>query len=142
VRENLELGAYNKKAKRRRKENLEYVYSLLPDLKAKEKQLAAALSGGQQQMLAIGRGIMACPRLLIFDEPSVGLSPLLTDTMFDIIAAVKDSGITILLVEQNVQHALQMADRGYVLEQGRVTMEGSAAALLGDEALKKAYLGL
>jgi branched-chain amino acid transport system ATP-binding protein len=142
VKENLELGAYNSKAKIKRKENLDYIYSILPDLKVKSRQLAGSLSGGQQQMVAIGRGIMACPKLLIFDEPSIGLSPLLTDTMFDLIETVKNSGITVLLVEQNVQNALKLADRGYVLEQGRIALTGPAEELLDNEDLKKAYLGL
>ena len=142
VQENLELGAYLKGPKAKRKESLEYVYSMMPDLEIKAKQPAGSLSGGQQQMVAIGRGLMSCPKLLIFDEPSIGLSPLLTDTMFDIIAKVKADGVTIMLVEQNVQNALKLADRGYVLEQGRIAMEGRASDLLQDENLKKSYLGM
>lgn len=142
VQENLELGAYLKGPKSKRKDTLEYVYTMLPDLLVKAKQPAGSLSGGQQQMVAIGRGLMTCPKLMIFDEPSIGLSPLLTDIMFDIIAKVKDSGVTIMLVEQNVQNALKLADRGYVLEQGKISMEGMAADLLQNEDLKKAYLGM
>jgi len=142
VRENLELGAYTKYAKAKKKENMEYVYNMLPDLKAKEKEYAGNLSGGQQQMVAIGRGLMSNPKLLILDEPSIGLSPLLTDIMFDIIEKIKNEGVTILLVEQNVQNALKMADRGYVLEQGVISMEGKAQDLLDNEQLKKSYLGL
>ncbi len=142
VQENLELGAYLKGPKKHRKESLEYVYEMLPDLKIKAAQPAGSLSGGQQQMVAIGRGMMSMPKMLIFDEPSIGLSPLLTDIMFDIIGKIKDSGVTIMLVEQNVQYALSMADRGYVLEQGKIAMDGSADELLANNDLKRAYLGL
>ena len=142
VQENLELGAYLKGPKKHRKESLDYVYEMLPDLKIKAAQPAGSLSGGQQQMVAIGRGMMSMPKMLIFDEPSIGLSPLLTDIMFDIIGKIKDSGVTIMLVEQNVQYALSMADRGYVLEQGKIAMEGSADELLANNDLKRAYLGL
>ena len=142
VQENLELGAYLKGPKKHRKESLEYVYEMLPDLKIKAAQPAGSLSGGQQQMVAIGRGMMSMPKMLIFDEPSIGLSPLLTDIMFDIIGKIKDSGVTIMLVEQNVEYALSMADRGYVLEQGKIAMDGSADELLANNDLKRAYLGL
>lgn len=142
VSENLELGSYLKGPKAKRKDTLEYVYTMLPDLKVKAKQPAGSLSGGQQQMVAIGRGLMSCPKVLIFDEPSIGLSPLLTDIMFDIIAKIKADGVTIMLVEQNVQNALKLADRGYVLEQGKIAMEGRAKELLENEELKKAYLGM
>ncbi len=142
VQENLELGSYLKAPKMKRKDTLEYVYTMLPDVKMKANQLAGSLSGGQQQMVAIGRGLMSCPKVLIFDEPSIGLSPLLTDTMFDIIAKIKADGVTIMLVEQNVQNALKLADRGYVLEQGKIAMEGTGIELLNDEGLKKAYLGM
>ncbi len=142
VQENLELGAYLKGPKKHRKESLDYVYEMLPDLKIKAAQPAGSLSGGQQQMVAIGRGMMSMPKMLIFDEPSIGLSPLLTDIMFDIIGKIKDSGVTIMLVEQNVQYALSMADRGYVLEQGKVAMDGPADELLANNDLKRAYLGL
>lgn len=142
VKENLELGSYSKRSKLRKKENLEYVFTMLPDLKIKEKEVAGNLSGGQQQMLAIGRGLMSDPQLLILDEPSIGLSPVLTDTMFDIIKKIKQDGVTILLVEQNVEYSLSIADRGYVLEQGRITMQGKAQDLLKDKNLKRAYLGL
>ena len=142
VQENLELGAYLKGPKKHRKESLDYVYEMLPDLKIKAAQPAGSLSGGQQQMVAVGRGMMSMPKMLIFDEPSIGLSPLLTDIMFDIIGKIKDSGVTIMLVEQNVQYALSMADRGYVLEQGKIAMEGPADELLANNDLKRAYLGL
>ncbi len=142
VLENLEMGAYPKAAKPHKKANLERVFNLFPDLKAKIKQRAGTLSGGQQQMLAIGRGLMANPRLLILDEPSIGLSPLLTQTMFETIKQIKVQGVTVLLVEQNVHHALNMADRGYVLEQGKVVLHGTGHELLRNEHLKKAYLGM
>lgn len=142
VQENLELGSYLKGPKSKRKDTLEYVYTMLPDLKLKAKQPAGSLSGGQQQMVAIGRGLMSCPKVLIFDEPSIGLSPLLTDIMFEIIEKIKNDGVTIMLVEQNVQNALKLADRGYVLEQGKIAMEGKASELLANEELKKAYLGM
>ena len=142
VLENLELGAYSKEAKKQNKANLEKVFDVLPDLKIKAKNLAGTLSGGQQQMAAIGRGLMSAPKLLILDEPSIGLSPLLTQTMFEIIKKIKMQGVTVLLVEQNVQHALKLADRGYVVEQGRIVMSGSGTDLLHDEHLKKAYLGM
>lgn len=142
VRENLELGSYLKSPKAKRKDTLEYVYTMLPDLKVKANQPAGSLSGGQQQMVAIGRGLMSCPKVLIFDEPSIGLSPLLTDIMFEIIEKIKNEGVTIMLVEQNVQNALKLADRAYVLEQGKIAMEGNAAELLENEELKKSYLGM
>lgn len=142
VLENLELGAYTGVGKKNKAVNLEKVLNLLPDLKPKLHQAAGTLSGGQQQMLAIGRGLMSEPKLIILDEPSIGLSPLLTQTMFSIIRKIKEQGVTLLLVEQNVQHALGMADRGYVLEQGSIVLEGEAKKLLHDEHLKKAYLGM
>lgn len=142
VLENLELGAYTGVGKKNQAANLEKVLNLLPDLKPKLQQAAGTLSGGQQQMLAIGRGLMSEPKLIILDEPSIGLSPLLTQTMFSIIRKIKEQGVTLLLVEQNVQHALGMADRGYVLEQGSIVLEGEAKKLLHDEHLKKAYLGM
>lgn len=142
VLENLELGAYTKEAKKKLKRNLELVFAMLPDLETKAKNLASTLSGGQQQMVAIGRGLMSSPKLLILDEPSIGLSPLLTQIMFEIIQKIKDQGVTLLLVEQNVQHALGMADRGYVLEHGRIALSGPAGELLHNEHLKKAYLGM
>lgn len=142
VLENLEMGAYPRAARPNKKANLEKVFHLFPDLKTKIRQSAGTLSGGQQQMLAIARGIMANPRLLILDEPSIGLSPLLTQIMFETIRQIKEQGVTVLLVEQNVHHALGMADRGYVLEQGQVVLHGGGRALLSNEHLKKAYLGM
>ncbi len=142
VLENLELGAYSRTARNKKEENLEYVFKVLPDLKVKAKEYCGNLSGGQQQMVAIGRGLMGAPKLLVLDEPSIGLSPLLTKVMFDIIARIREAGTTILLVEQNVQVALGMADRGYVLEHGKIVMEGPAKDLLADDHLRKAYLGM
>ena len=142
VIENLEMGAYPKKARANFKRNLDYCYSLFPILKERETQIAGTLSGGQQQMLVIGRALMSEPKLLILDEPSIGLSPLLTKQVFDIIKEIKNNGVTILLVEQNVKQALQIADRGYVLENGKIVMEGYAEQLLDDENLKAAYLGI
>lgn len=142
VMENLELGAYTKDANKKKKQNFELVFEMLPDLKTKARNMAGTLSGGQQQMLAIGRGLMSAPKLLVLDEPSIGLSPLLTQTMFEIIRKIKEQGVTLLLVEQNVHHALGMADRGYVIEQGRIVLSGPAMELLHDEHLKKAYLGM
>lgn len=142
VEENLILGSFTKKAKQKRKENIDYVYELLPVLKEKRKEYAGDLSGGQQQMLAIGRGIMACPELIIFDEPSIGLSPLLTRQMFNIIESIKGLGITVLIVEQNVWNALKLSDRAYVIEQGRIVMSGRSDELARNKHLKEAYLGM
>lgn len=142
VLENLEMGAYTKAARVNLKKNLEYCYELFPILKERETQISGTMSGGQQQMLAIGRALMTEPKLLILDEPSIGLSPLLTKQVFDIIAEIKKKGVTILLVEQNVNQALQIADRGYVIENGEVVMKGNAEVLINDANLKAAYLGI
>ena len=142
VFENLELGAFNKTARKKKQKNLEYVFSMFPDLKTKQNERAGSLSGGQQQMVAIARGLMANPKLLILDEPSIGLSPLMTKTMFEVIRKIKQEGVTVLLVEQNVQVALSCADRGYVLEEGRLCMEGIASDLLQNDRMRKAYLGM
>jgi branched-chain amino acid transport system ATP-binding protein len=142
ILENLELGAYTAHARKQRKHSLEMVYGMLPKLKEREKQLAGSLSGGEQQMCAIGRGLMAKPELLMFDEPSLGLSPVMVQTVFKIIEDIKKQGITVLLVEQNVKHSLKVSDRGYVLETGKLVMEGTGDELLNDEYLKKAYLGI
>jgi branched-chain amino acid transport system ATP-binding protein len=141
VRENLELGSYSTEARRRKAETLQHVLDLLPVLKERRDQLAGSLSGGEQQMLAIGRGLMARPKLLMLDEPSLGLAPMLVQKCFEIVKEVHAQGTTVLLVEQNVHHALAMADRGYVLENGRVVMSGKGADLLTDPNLRKAYLG-
>jgi branched-chain amino acid transport system ATP-binding protein len=141
VLENLELGSYGTEARRRKAETLEHVLELLPVLKERQNQLAGSLSGGEQQMLAIGRGLMARPKLLMLDEPSLGLAPMLVQKCFDIVKEVHAQGTTVLLVEQNVHHALALADRGYVLENGRIVMSGKGTDLLGDPNLRRAYLG-
>jgi branched-chain amino acid transport system ATP-binding protein len=142
VRENLLLGALKGDAKRTRSEMLEKVFSIFPRLKEREKQHAGTLSGGEQQMAAIGRGLMSRPRLLMLDEPSLGLSPLLVADIFRVIADVHAAGVTVLLVEQNVFKTLAIADRAYVLENGRIVLEGKGSELLEDPHVKKAYLGL
>jgi branched-chain amino acid transport system ATP-binding protein len=142
VRENLDLGCYVAAARRARHAALGEVLALLPLLEQRLGQLAGTLSGGEQQMLAIGRALMARPRLLMLDEPTLGLAPRMVAQVFDTVAAINRRGVTILLVEQNVRHALTIAHRGYALENGRVVLHGNATELLGDERLKKAYLGL
>jgi len=142
VRENLEMGAYHAEAWKRRKETLKRVYKFFPRLEEREHKLSRTLSGGERQMLAIGRALMARPTLCAFDEPSIGLSPLLVDEFFHIIKQVREEGITVLLVEQNVHKSLEIADRAYVLENGRITLEGKSQDLLEDERVRKAYLGL
>ncbi len=142
VLENLELGAYSPEARRRRSKSLETVFGLLPILKDRQEQLAGSLSGGEQQMLAIGRGLMALPRLLMLDEPSVGLAPLMVKQILETVKDVNARGTTVLLVEQNVQNSLRLAHRGYVLENGRIALEGKGAELLANPHLKKAYLGM
>ena len=140
VEENLEMGAYTQ-VRSSVDPNLERVYEQFPRLKERRKQVAGTLSGGEQQMLAMGRGLMSNPRLLMLDEPSMGLAPILVEQIFDIIRQLHKAGTTILLVEQNAQMALSVADRGYVLETGKVVATGAGAELLRDEAVKKAYLG-
>lgn len=140
VKENLEIGAYRKKKKEIVK-NLEKIYRLFPLLKEREKQLGATLSGGEQQMLAIGRGLMAEPKILMLDEPSMGLAPILVEKIFQIIKEINQTGTTILLVEQNAYQALNIATRGYVLETGRIVLSDTAENLLNNEEVKKAYLG-
>ena len=142
VRENLEMGAYTKRVWKHKQEILDKVYQLFPILKARQGQLARTLSGGEQQMVAIGRGLMSRPRLCIIDEPSSGLAPLMVDEMFSIIQGLRDQGIAIFLIEQNVQQTMEIADRAYVLENGRVTLEGESKKLLEEELIRKAYLGL
>ena len=139
--ENLKMGAYTRKDKQEINNSLEMVYERFPRLKERTRQLAGTLSGGEQQMLAMGRALMANPRILLLDEPSMGLSPLLVSEIFDIIQEINKQGVTILLVEQNAKKALSLANRGYVLETGRIVREDDAQALLHDEAIKKAYLG-
>jgi branched-chain amino acid transport system ATP-binding protein len=142
VRENLELGAYAQHAWKQRGKTIKQVYELFPLLKEREGQLARTLSGGEQQMLAMGRGLMSGPTLCMFDEPSSGLAPLLVLEVFEVIKRLHKQGITVLVVEQNVRHTLELANRAYVLENGRVTMEGTGESLLKSEHVKKAYLGL
>ncbi len=141
VSENLAMGAYFRKDKKKIATDLEKVFTFFPRLKERSKQLAGTLSGGEQQMLAMGRAIMSSPKLVVMDEPSMGLSPLLVKEVFNIIKQMHESGITILLVEQNAKMALSIADRAYVLETGKIVMEGNASDLLGDPRVKKAYLG-
>lgn len=141
VLENLKMGAYTRKDKQEINHSLEMIYERFPRLKERTRQLAGTLSGGEQQMLAMGRALMANPRILLLDEPSMGLSPLLVSEIFDIIQEINKQGVTILLVEQNAKKALSIANRAYVLETGRIVKEDDAQALLHDEAIKKAYLG-
>ena len=142
VRENLLVGALRGDAKKSRGEMLEKVFGIFPRLKERHKQQAGTLSGGEQQMVAIGRGLMSKPRLLMLDEPSLGLSPLLVGDIFRVIEEVHAAGVTVLLVEQNVFKTLSIADRGYVLGNGRIVLEGKGADLLADDHVRKAYLGL
>ncbi|MDR1546551.1 MAG: ABC transporter ATP-binding protein [Deltaproteobacteria bacterium] len=142
VLENLRLGAYLPKPRRSRAANLRRIYDLLPVLEERKSQMAGLLSGGEQQMLAIGRGLMAEPELLMLDEPSLGLAPMYVEKIFELVKTIKDEGTTILLVEQNVHHALSLADQGYVLENGRLTLEGPGRTLLGDSQLVTAYMGI
>ena len=142
IRENLEMGAYRLKSKTEINERYEEVFEMFPILKERETQLAGTLSGGEQQMLAIGRGLMAKPKLLMFDEPSLGLAPVLVQDIFDIIKSIRKQGITVLLVEQNVQATLKFCDRAYVLENGKIVMEGTGQQLLNDDHVKEAFLGI
>jgi len=142
VLENLMLGAYVPRARDLREESLEWVFKLFPKLEERKKQLAGTMSGGEQQMLAIARALMSKPKLLMLDEPSLGLAPMLVLQVFDIIKKLNEEGVTILLVEQNVHHALELSDRGYVLEKGRILLEGKGSELLDHEYVKNAYLGI
>src|SRR5437870_12895608 len=141
VRENLELGARTPDSRRRRSETLERVYALFPLLAERHAQLAGTLSGGEQQMAAIGRALMALPRVLMLDEPSLGLAPVVVGAIFDNLATINREGTTVLLVEQNVLRALRLCSRAYVLENGAVTLAGTREQLLADESVKRAYLG-
>jgi branched-chain amino acid transport system ATP-binding protein len=142
VRENLELGAYSKRSRSTRKERLEFVYDLLPRLKERSNQMAGSLSGGEAQMCAIGRGLMANPLLLMFDEPSLGLAPKVVLEVIELIKDIKKEGTTILLVEQNVRQSLKLSDRAYVMENGKIIMEGKGKDLLDSDEIRKAYLGI
>jgi len=142
VYENLRMGAYTRKASEKFKETLEWVYGLFPVLKEFRNRIASTLSGGEQQMLAIARALMSRPKLLLMDEPSLGLAPAVVTKLFEKIKELRETGVTILLVEQNVRAALEISDRAYVLETGRIVLSGDSKELLRDERIKKAYLGI
>ena len=142
MRDNLLLGGFTRAARPHQAERLERVFEIFPRLRERERQLAGTLSGGEQQMVAIGRGLMAGPRILMLDEPSLGLAPILVEEMFRVIEEINRQGVTVLLVEQNTEHALAIAHRGFVLESGRVVLSGTGAELLADPKVREAYLGL
>jgi branched-chain amino acid transport system ATP-binding protein len=142
VRENLEMGGYSKRAREQSKQFIKKVYDLFPRLAERQKQLGESLSGGEQQMLAIGRGLMTKPEILMLDEPSLGLAPIVVQAIFDVVKQVNEQGVTILLVEQNVKRSLAASKHGYVLENGRITLKGTGEELLRNAHLKKAFLGL
>jgi branched-chain amino acid transport system ATP-binding protein len=142
VRDNLLLGGFSRGARPRQAERLEQVFGIFPRLRERERQVAGTLSGGEQQMVAIGRGLMAGPRVLMLDEPSLGLAPILVEEMFRVVCEINRAGVTVLLVEQNTEHALAIASRGFVLESGRVVLSGTGAELLANERVREAYLGL
>jgi branched-chain amino acid transport system ATP-binding protein len=142
VRENLIMGSLSPSAKAKRNETMEWVFGLFPRLREREKQMAGTLSGGEQQMVAVGRGLMALPKLIMFDEPSLGLSPILVADIFRIIRRINKEGVTVLVTEQNTKQSLETSDRGYVLENGRVVLSGSGQELLDNEHVKQAYLGI
>jgi len=142
VKDNLIVGAYNSRADKEKEKTLEQVYDLFPRLREREAQTAMTLSGGEQQMVAIARGLMAKPKILMLDEPSLGLAPILIKMIFETVRTIAEQGTTVLLVEQDVKHSLGLSDRGYVLEHGRIVMEGPARNLLDDPHIKTAYLGL
>ena len=141
VYENLRLGAFLRKDRAEFQKNIDYVFEMFPILKERIKQQAGTLSGGEQQMLAMGRALMSCPKFLLLDEPSMGLSPIMTEQVFSVIKTLKSHGITILLVEQNAFEALEVADRAYILETGNITLSGRAQDLIKNPAVKEAYLG-
>jgi len=141
VRENLDMGAYSRSARGERARTLEAVHAMFPQLEKRARQKAGTLSGGEQQMCAIGRGLMARPRLLVLDEPALGLAPLLVREVFAALKRIREQGVTVLLVEQNVHHALALADRAYVLETGRVTLSGTSAELARDPRVQQQFLG-
>jgi branched-chain amino acid transport system ATP-binding protein len=140
ITENLQMGAFTRNDKEI-DADIEKVFTLFPRLKERRNQLAGTMSGGEQQMLAMGRALMARPKVLLMDEPSMGLSPIMVDKIFEVVADIHKQGVTVLLVEQNANRALQLADRGYVMESGEITMEGEAKALLSDPKVRAAYLG-
>jgi len=142
VLDNLLMGSYPRPARPRRRERLEQVFGVFPRLRERQKQLAVTLSGGEQQMVAIGRGLMAGPQVLMLDEPSLGLAPIMVTEMFRVIGEINRTGVTVLLVEQNTEHALALANRAYVLESGRVVLAGTGKELLTNERVREAYLGL
>jgi branched-chain amino acid transport system ATP-binding protein len=142
VEENLVMGSLFPSAKAKRKETLEWVYGLFPRLRERRRQAAGTLSGGEQQMCAIGRGLMALPKVLMFDEPSLGLAPILVQEVFEIVKRIRQEGVTVLLVEQNVRQTLALCDRAYVLENGRVVLHGTGQELMANGHVKEAYLGL
>jgi len=142
VEENLMTGALKSEAKIKRNGTMKSVYDLFPRLHERRKQNAGTLSGGEQQMLAVGRGLMSLPKLLMFDEPSLGLAPILVSEIFQMVKNIRKQGVTVLLVEQNVKHTLAMCDRAYILENGRITMTGTSNELLNNDHIKQAYLGL
>jgi branched-chain amino acid transport system ATP-binding protein len=142
VMENLDMGCYCPKARAQKKENLARVLDLLPVLKERRQQLAGSLSGGEQQMLAVGRGLMGEPKLLMLDEPTMGLAPLFVEKVFELVRSIRSQGTTVLLVEQNVHHALSIADYGYVIENGAIVLADTGKRLLQDDRLTKAYLGM
>jgi len=142
VEENLIMGSLAPEAKKKRADTLEWVYELFPRMRERRKQVAGTMSGGEQQMCAIGRGLMALPKLLMFDEPSLGLSPILVQEVFEIAKRINKEGVTVLLVEQNVRQTLTFCDRAYVLENGRIVLHGTGKELLNDEHVREAYLGI
>ncbi|HTY25700.1 MAG TPA: ABC transporter ATP-binding protein [Desulfomonilaceae bacterium] len=142
VEENLTVGAIRPEAKSKRSETMDWVYGLFPRLRERRKQTAGTLSGGEQQMLAVGRGLMSLPKLLMFDEPSLGLAPIMVSETFRIVKTINEQGVTVLLVEQNVKHTLSMCNRAYVLENGRITMGGTCQEFLNNDHIKEAYLGI
>ena len=142
VEENLIIGSLAPEAKKKRAETLEWVYELFPRLRDRRKQVAGTMSGGEQQMCAIGRGLMALPKLLMFDEPSLGLAPIMVEEVFNIVRRINREGVTVLLVEQNVWQTLSICDRAYILENGRIGMSGTGSELANNDHVKEAYLGL
>lgn len=142
VEENLIMGSLSPEAKKKRYETMDWVYELFPRMKERRKQAAGTMSGGEQQMCAIGRGLMALPKIMMFDEPSLGLSPILVQDVFDIAKRINKEGVTVMLVEQNVRQTLAMCDRAYVLENGRVVLQGTGKDLMNDPHVKEAYLGI